>query len=194
MIAKHICDNHGYKRKGKAEEKKHKPQGYGGKGHGGNPRKFAPLCHINDKANQRVPAGCHFPFRQFLTTTRAPFVGGLGKRIARRLAGWRAISRDVPGSELGRQVAVDFESDADFHECGSCPVHSGFPSFHVQQLKSRDGKSGLPAPTGGTGPGVTGGNAHDHCRFPPLPKAMSKGECPLRLRPNSGAAQHNKRF
>jgi len=29
-----------------------------------------------------------------------------------------------PGSELGRQVAVDFESDADFHECGSCPVHS----------------------------------------------------------------------
>ena len=72
MIAKYICDNHGYKRKGKAEEKKHKPQGYGGKGHGGNPRKFAPLCHINDKANQRVPAGCHFPFRQFLTTTRVP--------------------------------------------------------------------------------------------------------------------------
>ena len=28
------------------------------------------------------------------------------------------------GSELGRQVAVDFESDADFHKCGSCPVHS----------------------------------------------------------------------
>jgi hypothetical protein len=23
------------------------------------------------------------------------------------------------GSELGRKVAVDFESDADFHECGS---------------------------------------------------------------------------
>src|SRR5262249_51662471 len=28
------------------------------------------------------------------------------------------------GSELGRKVAVDFKSDADFHECGSCPVHS----------------------------------------------------------------------
>jgi hypothetical protein len=75
-------------------------------------------------------------------------VGGPGKRIARRLAGWRAISRDVPGSELGRQVAVDFESDADFHECGSCPVHSGLLTFHVQQLKLHEGKSGLPAPTG----------------------------------------------
>ena len=29
---------------------------------------------------------------------------------------------------------------------------------------------------------------------PPLPKAMSKGECPLRLRLNSGAAHHIKRF
>jgi hypothetical protein len=28
------------------------------------------------------------------------------------------------GSELGRQVAVDFKADADFHECGSCPVAS----------------------------------------------------------------------
>jgi hypothetical protein len=36
------------------------------------------------------------------------------------------------GSELGRQVAVDFESDADFHECGSCPVHSLFPPFHYK--------------------------------------------------------------
>src|SRR5262249_16329273 len=35
-----------------------------------------------------------------------------------------------PGSELGRQVAVDFESDADLHECGSCPVHSRLPTFH----------------------------------------------------------------
>src|SRR5438132_11381972 len=40
----------------------------------------------------------------------------------------RAISKKMPrGSELGRQVAVDFESDADFHECGSCPVHSRLP-------------------------------------------------------------------
>src|SRR5215813_12697695 len=31
------------------------------------------------------------------------------------------------GSELGRQVAVDFEPDADFHDCGSCPVHSRLP-------------------------------------------------------------------
>jgi hypothetical protein len=30
--------------------------------------------------------------------------------------------------------------------------------------------------------------------LPPLPKAMSKGECPLRLRLNSGAAHHIKRF
>jgi hypothetical protein len=34
-------------------------------------------------------------------------------------------------SEFGRQVAVDFESDADFHECGSCPVHSRLRKFHV---------------------------------------------------------------
>jgi hypothetical protein len=29
---------------------------------------------------------------------------------------------------------------------------------------------------------------------PPLPKAMSKGECPLRLRLNSGAAHHIKKI
>jgi hypothetical protein len=34
---------------------------------------------------------------------------------------------DASGSELGRQVAVDFESDADFQECGSFPVHSRLP-------------------------------------------------------------------
>src|SRR5262249_51926842 len=38
-----------------------------------------------------------------------------------------------PGSELGRQVAVDFESNADFHEGGSCPVHSCLPTFHNDQ-------------------------------------------------------------
>ena len=36
-----------------------------------------------------------------------------------------------PGSELGRQIAVDFESDADFHECGSCPVHWRLPTSLV---------------------------------------------------------------
>jgi hypothetical protein len=51
LIAKLIGDNHYYKRKGKAEENKHKPQAYGGKGHGGTPA-FAPVCHLNDKANQ----------------------------------------------------------------------------------------------------------------------------------------------
>ena len=34
------------------------------------------------------------------------------------------LNGKCPRSELGRQVAVDFESDADFHECESCPVHS----------------------------------------------------------------------
>ena len=38
-----------------------------------------------------------------------------------------------PGSELGRQVAVDFESDTDFLECGSCPIHSCLPAFHNDQ-------------------------------------------------------------
>ena len=66
--------------------------------------------------------------------------------------------------------SVDFESDADFHEGGCRPVHSRLLTFHVQQLKSHDAKSGLPAPIGGKGPGVTGGNAHDHCRFPLSPR------------------------
>ena len=43
-----------------------------------------------------------------------------------------------PGSELGRQVAVDFESDADFHECGSCPVHSCLQFHNNQQPKLGD--------------------------------------------------------
>jgi hypothetical protein len=30
-------------------------------------------------------------------------------------------------SELGWQIAIDFESDADFHEYRSCPVHSHLP-------------------------------------------------------------------
>src|SRR5262249_12596617 len=52
--------------------------------------------------------------------------------ITRRLEGRRAIwvSR---GSEFGRQITVDFESDADFHECGSCPVHSYLPTFYTTQ-------------------------------------------------------------
>ena len=37
------------------------------------------------------------------------------------------------GSELGRQVAVDFESDADLHECRSCPIHSLLPPSHISQ-------------------------------------------------------------
>src|SRR2546421_5606570 len=80
MIAKHICDNHGYKRKGKAEEKKHKPQGYGGKGHGGNPRKIPPLCPIKDKTHQRGSAGCHFPFPPFLTSSQLSPGGQLPKQ------------------------------------------------------------------------------------------------------------------
>jgi hypothetical protein len=32
-------------------------------------------------------------------------------------------------SELSRQVAVDFETDADFHECGGCPLHFIFLMF-----------------------------------------------------------------
>jgi hypothetical protein len=54
--------------------------------------------------------------------------GRLGKQIARLACGPGGLSQwDSSGSELGRQVAVDFESDADFHECGSCPVHSRLP-------------------------------------------------------------------
>jgi hypothetical protein len=48
-------------------------------------------------------------------------------------------------SELGRQVAVDFESDADFHECGSCPVHSRLPtSLVATALLARDHATIVP--------------------------------------------------
>src|SRR5260221_3643464 len=40
------------------------------------------------------------------------------------------------GSEFGRQIAVDFQSNADFHECWSCPVHSRLPRFRVCQQAS----------------------------------------------------------
>ena len=43
-----------------------------------------------------------------------------------------------PGSELGWQVAVDFESDTDFLECGSCPIHSCLPAFHNDQQPKLD--------------------------------------------------------
>src|SRR5207244_12951745 len=46
----------------------------------------------------------------------------------------RAISKKMPlESELGWQIAVDFESDADFHECRSCPIHSLLPPSHISQ-------------------------------------------------------------
>jgi hypothetical protein len=48
------------------------------------------------------------------------------------------FNRMCRGSELGRQVAVDFESDADFHECRSCPVHSLLPPFHIGQQPKLD--------------------------------------------------------
>jgi hypothetical protein len=48
------------------------------------------------------------------------------------------LNRMRPESELGRQVAVDFESDADFHKCGSCPVHSCLQFHNNQQPKLGD--------------------------------------------------------
>src|SRR5438094_10448150 len=43
------------------------------------------------------------------------------------------FQEDASWIELGRQVAVDFESDADFHECRSCPIHSRLPPSHKSQ-------------------------------------------------------------
>jgi hypothetical protein len=45
------------------------------------------------------------------------------------------LNKKRPRSELGRQVAVDFESDADFDECGSCPVHSLLRLCTISQHK-----------------------------------------------------------
>ena len=48
-------------------------------------------------------------------------------------AGGLISNRIRRGSEFGRQVAVDFQSDADFHECWSCPVQFTLPTFHISQ-------------------------------------------------------------
>jgi hypothetical protein len=52
---------------------------------------------------------------------------------ARRLAADGLFFNAKRGSksELRRQVAVDFEPDADFHKCGSCPEHSSSPQHRV---------------------------------------------------------------
>ena len=52
---------------------------------------------------------------------------------ARRLAADGLFFNAKRGSksELRRQVAVDFEPDADFHKCGSCPEHSSSPQHCV---------------------------------------------------------------
>jgi hypothetical protein len=81
----------------------------------------------------QAPAGLLSPFANFPPPLARP-AGRLGKQIARLACGPGGLSQwDASGSELGRQVAVDFESDADFHECGSCPVHSRLPTVHNGQ-------------------------------------------------------------
>ena len=53
---------------------------------------------------------------------------GWARKIeARRLCGRRAISPKCLGSEFSRQIAVDFESNANLHKRGSCPGHSHLP-------------------------------------------------------------------
>jgi hypothetical protein len=71
------------------------------------------------------------------------------KNTARRLLSRRAYFNSMRrGSEFGRQVAVDFQSDADFHECRSGPVHSHLPTLHICQqprlghIRSQDGAHG----------------------------------------------------
>ena len=51
------------------------------------------------------------------------------QEIARRFRTGGLLQQESRGSELGRQVAVDFKSDADFHERGSRPVHSCLPTL-----------------------------------------------------------------
>ena len=49
-------------------------------------------------------------------------------------------------SELGRQVAVNFEPDADFHKCGGCPRHFCFLMF-LERPQYRLQPSGSQAPS-----------------------------------------------
>jgi hypothetical protein len=70
--------------------------------------------------------------RERLTLVVSCMKGWAEQRVAAKLepaglgAGGLSQTKCVR-SELSGQVAVDFESDADFHECGSCP-HTGPPS------------------------------------------------------------------
>jgi hypothetical protein len=86
-----------------------------------------PTRRLHDGGSGHVrPARLLFPIPPISHLARP--AGRLGKQIARLACGPGGLSQwDASGSELGRQVAVDFESDADFHECGSCPVHSRLP-------------------------------------------------------------------
>jgi hypothetical protein len=73
-----------------------------------------------------APAASQNSGRGFSITANPPACGpaGVVQRLAMR-------------SELGRQVTVDFESDADFHKCGSCPGHLLLPAFEGHRNVSR---------------------------------------------------------
>jgi hypothetical protein len=60
---------------------------------------------------------------------------GSCQAITRRSTGRRVFQQDASWSELGRQVTVDFQSNADFHKCGSCPVHLFLPLFQSREHK-----------------------------------------------------------
>jgi hypothetical protein len=76
-------------------------------------------------AQYRDEAWCTRPQNKTIFVTEA--AGWARKIEARRLCGRRAISTKVLGSEFSRQIAVDFESNANLHKRGSCPGHSHLP-------------------------------------------------------------------
>jgi hypothetical protein len=45
--------------------------------------------------------------------------------------GGRLFHKNALNLKFSWEVTVDFEPDADFHECRSCPVHSSLPTFSV---------------------------------------------------------------
>src|SRR4029077_4655411 len=63
----------------------------------------------------------------------------------------RAVSRPLrtqangPRSELGRQVPVDLEADADFNEGRGCPGHCWSFLGFVKEKKNRAGRAAVQA-------------------------------------------------
>src|SRR5215813_9530227 len=84
-------------------------------------------------SRQSVFPGCLGPHPTHSRSRQSSTTAGLASNSPPACGPAGYLNGMRPGSELGWQVAVDFESDTDFLECGSCPIHSCLPAFHNDQ-------------------------------------------------------------